>query len=102
MPIYEYRCQACGHQLEEIQKVSDSALTNCPACGKAKLQRLISHTSFHLKGSGWYATDFKDKPKTGAAPSTPTETSKPSESTEQAAKTNATEKKPADNKTEGS
>ena len=61
MPIYEYQCKACGHHLEELQKVSDPVLVTCPACGKAALEKLVSHTSFQLKGTGWYATDFKGK-----------------------------------------
>jgi len=63
MPIYEYRCEACGHGLEAIQKFSDAPLTECPECGKASLQKLISAPSFHLKGSGWYQTDFKNSGK---------------------------------------
>jgi putative FmdB family regulatory protein len=63
MPIYEYRCQACGHELEAMQKMSDAALTECPACGKSELKKLISAAGFQLKGSGWYATDFKDSGK---------------------------------------
>ena len=59
MPIYEYRCSACGHQDEFLQKVSDPAITECPACGKPALQKLLSAAGFQLKGSGWYATDFK-------------------------------------------
>ena len=59
MPIYEYRCSACGHQDEFLQKVSDPAVTECPACGKPALQKLLSAAGFQLKGSGWYATDFK-------------------------------------------
>jgi len=65
MPIYEYRCSACGHQLEALQKLSDSPLTDCPACGKAHLSKLVSAAGFQLKGSGWYATDFKNS---GAKP----------------------------------
>lgn len=61
MPIYEYRCQACGHELETIQKMSDAALTDCPECGKPELKKLISAAGFQLKGSGWYETDFKGK-----------------------------------------
>lgn len=61
MPIYEYRCTACGHTLETLQKMSDPALTDCPACGKAALSKLVSAAGFQLKGSGWYATDFKGK-----------------------------------------
>lgn len=63
MPIYEYECQACGHHLEKLQKVSDPVLVDCPNCHKPKLQKLISATSFQLKGSGWYATDFKNPSK---------------------------------------
>ena len=59
MPIYEYRCSACGHQDEFLQKISDPAITECPACGKPALQKLLSAAGFQLKGSGWYATDFK-------------------------------------------
>ena len=61
MPIYEYRCGACGHEHEALQKVSEPPLTKCPACGKPKLQKLLSAAGFQLKGSGWYATDFKNK-----------------------------------------
>ena len=63
MPIYEYRCEACGEELEKIQKFSDPPLTECPACGKPALKKLVSASSFRLKGSGWYETDFKDKKK---------------------------------------
>jgi putative FmdB family regulatory protein len=59
MPIYEYRCQSCGHALEAMQKMSDEPLKDCPACGKSDLKKLISAGGFQLKGSGWYATDFK-------------------------------------------
>jgi putative FmdB family regulatory protein len=59
MPIYEYRCAACGHQDEHLQKVSDALLATCPACGKAKYRKQLSAAGFHLKGTGWYATDFK-------------------------------------------
>ena len=59
MPIYEYRCQACGHDLEKLQRMSDAPLTDCPACGEAQLKRLVSAAGFRLKGGGWYETDFK-------------------------------------------
>jgi putative FmdB family regulatory protein len=59
MPIYEYRCGACGQEHEALQKVSEPPLTKCPACGKSKLKKLLSAAGFQLKGSGWYATDFK-------------------------------------------
>ncbi|HUF74337.1 MAG TPA: zinc ribbon domain-containing protein [Gammaproteobacteria bacterium] len=64
MPIYEYRCQACGHTLDWLQKVSDPPLSKCPSCNEPALKRLISAPSFRLKGGGWYETDFKsDKDK---------------------------------------
>jgi len=59
MPIYEYKCTHCGHKKEVLQKLSDPPLRECPACGKAALSKLISAAGFQLKGSGWYATDFK-------------------------------------------
>lgn len=61
MPIYEYQCEACGHQEEVIQKISDKPLTKCPECGKNKMKKLVSSTAFQLKGEGWYVTDFKNK-----------------------------------------
>jgi len=66
MPIYEYRCAVCGHQDEHLQKVSDAPLTVCPACGKRKYQKQLSAAGFHLKGTGWYATDFKGGAKKSA------------------------------------
>jgi putative FmdB family regulatory protein len=59
MPIYEYRCAACGHYLDALQKMSDAPLRKCPECGKSQLRRLVSAPQFRLKGSGWYETDFK-------------------------------------------
>jgi putative FmdB family regulatory protein len=59
MPIYEYECKACGNRHEAIQKMSDAALVDCPACNKPELKKLISATGFRLKGGGWYETDFK-------------------------------------------
>lgn len=61
MPIYEYRCDACGHQEEFLQKVSEPPLTECPACRKPTFSKLLSAAGFQLKGSGWYATDFRNK-----------------------------------------
>lgn len=63
MPIYEYECRACGDRHEFIQKFSDAPKRKCPACGASKLKRLVSAAAFHLKGSGWYVTDFRDKDK---------------------------------------
>jgi putative FmdB family regulatory protein len=59
MPIYEYHCGACGHEVEALQKISDSPLRKCPECGKQSLRRVVSAVSFRLKGAGWYETDFK-------------------------------------------
>jgi putative FmdB family regulatory protein len=63
MPIYEYRCESCGKELEKIQKFSDPPLKDCPKCGKSSLKKLVSASSFRLKGTGWYETDFKTKKK---------------------------------------
>jgi putative FmdB family regulatory protein len=59
MPIYEYRCSSCGVQKDVMQKISDMPLTACPACGKPTFSKQLSAAGFQLKGSGWYATDFK-------------------------------------------
>jgi putative FmdB family regulatory protein len=64
MPIYEYQCDACGHHLEALQKISDKPLRKCPDCGKSRLKRLLSAPMFLLKGSGWYETDFKTDKET--------------------------------------
>lgn len=64
MPIYEYRCGACGHHLEALQKMSEGPLRKCPDCGKSQLRRLVSAPQFRLKGAGWYETDFKNKNET--------------------------------------
>lgn len=67
MPIYEYQCQKCGHLLEAFQSMSEAALTDCPACMKpGVLQRLMSAAGFQLKGTGWYATDFRNSGKPAA------------------------------------
>jgi putative FmdB family regulatory protein len=63
MPIYEYQCHACGHELEAIQKFSDDPLSECPECGQPSLKKMISATAFRLKGDGWYETDFKQGTK---------------------------------------
>ena len=69
MPIYAYRCSACGYQNDYLQKISDPLLTECPECGKSTFKKQVTAAGFQLKGSGWYATDFRDngkKPKPGA------------------------------------
>ena len=61
MPIYEYRCSNCGHQQEFMQKLSDAPLTTCTKCNKPTFTKMLTAAGFQLKGSGWYATDFKSK-----------------------------------------
>ena len=76
MPIYEYRCSSCGHQQEFLQKLSDPPRTQCTQCGKETFAKMVTAAGFQLKGSGWYATDFKG----GAAPAAKTEGAGPKES----------------------
>lgn len=59
MPIYAYKCESCGHAKDVLQKMSDAPLTDCPACGAATFSKQLTAAGFQLKGSGWYATDFK-------------------------------------------
>ena len=59
MPIYAYQCESCGHAKDVLQKMSDAPLTDCPACGAASFRKQLTAAGFQLKGSGWYATDFK-------------------------------------------
>jgi putative FmdB family regulatory protein len=80
MPIYEYVCEKCSHHLEVMQKMSDKPLTKCPEC-KGKLEKIFSQTSFQLKGSGWYVSDYAGNKK--------------SEKTEKGEKTDKKEKKEA-------
>jgi putative FmdB family regulatory protein len=67
MPIYAYKCTACGHAKDVLQKMSDALLTVCPACGQASFQKQLTAAGFQLKGSGWYVTDFRNG-NTGGAP----------------------------------
>ncbi len=73
MPIYEYRCTACEHKHEALQKFSDAPLVSCPQCGRDALVKLVSAAGFQLKGSGWYQTDFRggSKPAEKKAESAP-------------------------------
>lgn len=66
MPIYAYRCAACGHSRDVLQKLSDAPLTVCPACGAEQFTKQITAAGFQLKGSGWYATDFRNGSGTSA------------------------------------
>lgn len=68
MPIYAYRCAACGHSDEHIQKMSDDTLTVCPTCHLASYEKQLTAAGFQLKGNGWYVTDFKG----GSSPKSPT------------------------------
>jgi len=89
MPIYEYRCQDCGKDLEVMQKITENPLESCPSCG-GMLQRLISNTSFVLKGTGWYATDYARK---GASASSSSQGPSESKSEKDSSKDSASEKK---------
>jgi putative FmdB family regulatory protein len=80
MPNYEYECNSCGGRFEVIQKFSDPALTVCRLCNAENIRKVLSPTSFVLKGSGWYATDYPSKDrKQSAASEKPKEESKPAE-----------------------
>jgi putative FmdB family regulatory protein len=68
MPIYAYKCAACGHEKDVLQKISDAPLTACPACGAESFAKQLTAAGFQLKGSGWYATDFKGGAKPASEP----------------------------------
>lgn len=95
MPIYEYRCEKCG-DFELTQRITDDPIGKCPTC-KRKVKRLISSTSFQLKGSGWYITDYARSGKSGSEASSKSESSGPSasESKSETAAPAKTETKPA-------
>lgn len=78
MPIYEYRCASCGFQNEYLQKVSDPVLTKCPECSADAFRKMLTAAGFQLKGSGWYATDFKSA---GAKPDAKKEGTKTADAT---------------------
>ena len=79
MPIYAYKCESCGNAVDVLQKMSDAPLTVCPACGQSSFKKQLTAAGFQLKGSGWYATDFKggNAPATAVAPPSSTETAAP-------------------------
>lgn len=87
MPFYEYKCQACQHQFEVMQKMNDTPLKTCPNCHKDSLSKLISSTGFQLKGSGWYVTDFKNKGKPAEKPTSTQEPPKEDAKTPEGDKT---------------
>jgi putative FmdB family regulatory protein len=105
MPIYEYTCKACGHEFEVIQKISDRPIRKCEACGKLQAKRHISQTSFLLKGTGWYTTDYaghkahggSESESTPAASASSSESPSTTSSTE-TAKPAAAPAKPAETK----
>ncbi len=83
MPIYAYKCESCGHAKDVLQKISAAPLTDCPACGAATFSKQLTAAGFQLKGSGWYATDFRGS--TSGAGGTTAPASAPAESTAPAA-----------------
>ena len=91
MPIYAYKCSACGHAQDVLQKMSDDPLTVCPACGAAAYSKQVTAAGFQLKGSGWYATDFRNGSSPAPATATPA-----TPAADSAAK--PAESKPADSK----
>ena len=97
MPIYEYQCESCGAHLEKLQKISDPVLTICPECNQANLKKMISATSFRLKGTGWYETDFKTGNKKHGAEDKNTD--KPVGEKKASAETSGNNSKPSSTKT---
>ncbi|TXC65273.1 zinc ribbon domain-containing protein [Piscinibacter aquaticus] len=81
MPIYAYRCTACGHAKDVLQKISDPVLTTCPACGAESFSKQLTAAGFQLKGSGWYATDFKGGGSTAKPADAKSDTAAPASST---------------------
>lgn len=77
MPIYAYRCEACGHAKDVLQKISDPVLTDCPACGAPAFKKQVTAAGFQLKGSGWYVTDFRGGTPAAGEPAKPGATAKP-------------------------
>jgi len=75
MPIYAYKCESCGHRQDVLQKMSDAALGSCPACGAASFVKQVTAAGFQLKGSGWYATDFRG----GGTPAAEKDEAKPAD-----------------------
>ena len=91
MPIYAYRCEACGHAQDVLQKMSDPVLTVCPACGAEAYKKQVTAAGFQLKGSGWYVTDFKG----GSAATPPAAAPASAEGSPAAPKTDAAAPAPA-------
>jgi putative FmdB family regulatory protein len=92
MPIYEYQCQSCGHDLEKLQRINDQPLTDCPDCGETALRRLVSAAGFRLKGAGWYETDFKKGDKKNLHDSGTGNSAEPEKSKSESSKSTDTKK----------
>ena len=94
MPIYAYRCEACGFAKDVLQKMSDDTLTVCPQCQADAFKKQITAAGFQLKGSGWYVTDFRDGNKAATANSAPKETSASDSATSASSEPSSAETKP--------
>ena len=97
MPIYEYQCQDCGHELEVMQKVSAPQLVDCPSCGAPGLRKKLSASAFRLSGGGWYETDFKTDNKKNVYKSD-SESQKSDKTTKDSGKKEKDSKKPVKKK----
>jgi len=93
MPIYEYQCSKCGHQTEVWQKITDPPVTKCEMCN-GRMRKLISQSTFHLKGTGWYVTDYASKGRKDTSAPAPKTESKGADKSEKKAASTSTEKKP--------
>ncbi|MFM9881823.1 MAG: FmdB family zinc ribbon protein [Burkholderiales bacterium] len=102
MPIYEYRCSSCGCQKEFLRKVSDPVLSTCPECGKETFSKMLTAAGFQLKGSGWYATDFRNNGAAPAAKADDKVESGKEKSTDSGDKTDKSEKLPTTAKSDTS
>jgi putative FmdB family regulatory protein len=103
MPIYAYKCGSCGHAKDVLQKVSDAPLSTCPSCGQESFSKQVTAAGFQLKGSGWYATDFRNngsaKPadkKADTADSTASDTAKPADASTSSGQGQPADAKPAE------
>ena len=85
MPIYAYKCSACGHAKDVLQKISDAPLSECPECGQSTFSKQVTAAGFQLKGSGWYVTDFRGNGSGGSQGAAPAGASAPAESAASAA-----------------
>ncbi len=91
MPIYEYQCTKCGETFEAFQKITDDPLSECKFC-RGKVEKLISHSSFQLKGSGWYLTDYARRSSSSSSVEKPKESAKPAETTTASTESKSSEK----------